>query len=110
MIIQISALRGVPKIAVDGCAARGGAPFELERTRLVSAAHAARVDGILQAEQQAVQIDRHDFRGIHRRPGMSVGEPARSEVPAAFRRGSNVAKQLRCGAPAGARELRICAV
>ncbi len=89
---------------------RGGSVFKLERAGLVAAALAAGAYGILQAEQQAVEIDGHDFGGVHGRARLPVGEPARAEVPAALRRGADIAKQLVRRTPAGLRKFRVFAV
>ena len=47
-------------------------------------------DETLETEENAVQIRRHDGRGHDRGEVVSLGEPARTEVPATFARGADI--------------------
>ena len=79
---------------IDGRSPRCCAASKLPGAGLICLALAAVVNCILKPEQQAVEIDRHDFGGVDRGPRARVGEPARAEVPAAFGGGANIAVQL----------------
>jgi len=75
-IVEIGAGRCVPQIPVDRFAPLRRPAFEFLPATQVAGAPATGADGLLQAEQQAVEIDRYDFRGIERGAGPCIGEPA----------------------------------
>src|ERR1019366_4975464 len=106
----ICTARGIPQVAVDGRVARGRASGKFLRARGIGLALASSSDRILEPEQQTIQVNGHDFRGVDRRTRMRIREPARTEIPAAFRGSANIVIQLRRLAPAVARELAVLAV
>src|SRR5579863_6396566 len=92
---------------IDGGVPRCRAPRECIGARRLRAALAADTNRVLQSKQQTVEIDRHDFGGVDRGARAAVSEPARTEIPAAFRSRPNVAKHLSHRAAARLRKLRV---
>src|SRR3546814_2104182 len=58
-------------------------------------------DGAFQMIEQAVQIHRHNGGGAYGRQIPAIAEPARTEVPTAFRAGTPVTPDLLPGAVRG---------
>ena len=109
-IVEIGAAARIPEIAIDRGAPHRGAPRKFLRAGCIGAALAPRANRVLETEQQTVQIDRHDFSRIDGRAGAGVGEPARAEIPAAFRRCAYIAEHLRGRASAGVGEIDVVAI
>jgi hypothetical protein len=81
----------VPKIAIDRGAAGGGAARKIFGAVVIARPFAAVADGALQPKQQAVEVDRNDFGRVDRDERSRIGEPARTEIPAALRGAANLA-------------------
>src|SRR5437763_9916770 len=104
---EICAGRRIPQLTVHGRAPLVRTALELPHAGLIDRALAGGTNGLLEAEQQAVEIDGNDLGGDDRGARVCVGEPARAEIPAAFRCRADVAVNLLRVAPAGARQLRV---
>src|ERR1700733_2992634 len=68
---------------------------------------AAGADGLLQPEEQAVEIDRYDLRRVDGGERAPIGEPARAEIPTALSRGPHIAIKLLRNTAAAAGEFRV---
>ena len=107
MIVEIRSGRRIPQVTVHGRAPLVRTTLELPHAGLIGRALAGGANGLLEAEQQAVEIDGYDLGGDDRGARVCIGEPARAEIPAAFRRRADVAVNLLRVAPAGARQLGV---
>ena len=101
VVVRIRADRRVPQDSLYGSLALGGARAHVLRARRVRGHFAAFRDRQLQLIQQAVEIGRNEIGRVNRAERLAVREPARAEVPAAFRRSSQIAIDV------GGRALRL---
>src|SRR5256884_463439 len=107
VIVEIRSGRRIPQVTVHGRAPLVRTTLELPHAGLIDGALAGGANGLLEAEQQAVEIDGNYLGGDDRGARVCIGEPARAEIPAAFRRRADVAVNLLRVAPAGARQLGV---
>ena len=91
VIVGIPVLFAVPQIAVDRRLALLRAIGVLLRQIALVVHLVAFRQGLLQMEQQAVQINRRQLGGADRRQVMCIGKPARTEIPARRRTGTQLA-------------------
>src|ERR1700735_1755886 len=91
-------------------APRACAMRELCRTGGIAGPRATRTDGLFQPKQQAIEIDWDDLRGIDALETLAIGEPAGTEIPAAFGRCPHVAVQLLGNATTALCESRVLAI
>src|SRR5437016_12729282 len=84
---------------IDRSAPRRAALGELPRAIAIPRSLAACLNGALQAEQQAIEVNRDDLGGVRRSKRARIREPAGAEVPAALGGGANVPIEL-CWLPA----------
>jgi hypothetical protein len=78
LIVEIGPTRLIPQVAIDGGASLRRAARELLRAAGFVGAFTACVDGLLEPEEQAVEIDRNDVGSLDGGERARVGQPAKN--------------------------------